>query len=446
MPFEADLARALDRTTDALEPDLNALLVGVVEQGRSRRRRRSAAFLGGATACAVIATGGVLAPGLLAGTPATQRVQSAQPGPSAASGVRTKAVQVTGTEMINALETSFGGNGRFTQPTSQSNDPANPGAGLVANAALTYDDGHGAGTVGVSVLQVTLPVADADGAHCEAADPPTAGSTCTMSDLPSSAVLPGGALVMYQRAVDKDPAGRTLVTWQTTLTVKSTGVQLVFGESNGTTTGSTRTVSRATPPFSEQQVLAGLSNAAWTPVLDSFAGATYQYPVSYLPLSDAVVGVLQQLLSPGIAATTTVGGTAGSAWAVLGSHDPAAMPKGVTVSGGGMSVAGGPGAPQIPSVIDLSVSQLDLNASDPNTAKADQDALQSDLAGTTPAPGGWYLTVKHDGSGSKVTAVRKDGLEVSVVEQLGAPSKGPQLTLAQLQAIATASQWESAVK
>ncbi|MFE2481592.1 hypothetical protein ACFXDA_37315, partial [Streptomyces sp. NPDC059389] len=68
MPFEADVAHALDRTTDSLAPDLSALLGGAVERGRRRRRRRNAGVLAGVGACAVIAAGGLVIPGVLSGS------------------------------------------------------------------------------------------------------------------------------------------------------------------------------------------------------------------------------------------------------------------------------------------------------------------------------------------------------------------------------------------
>ncbi|MFD9605791.1 hypothetical protein [Streptomyces sp. NPDC059970] len=170
MPFEADLAHALDRTTDSLEPDLTTLTSGAVERGRSRsRRRRSAAVIAGVGACAAIAAAGLVLPGALAGTR------------SAGSGMETVALAmprsaISGTQMIDAVKKTFPGS-RFGHEDGQSNDPSNPSSGWVANGGVDVNDGHGAANVGVSALRLKLPLRDGEGLNCDA---PTAIDTrCT---------------------------------------------------------------------------------------------------------------------------------------------------------------------------------------------------------------------------------------------------------------------------
>ncbi|MDH6575590.1 hypothetical protein [Kitasatospora sp. MAP5-34] len=263
MPFEADLAHALDRTTDSLEPDLTALLSGAVERGRSRRRRRSAGILAGVGACAVIAAAGLVLPGTLAGTH------------SAGSDMESVALAmprsaITDTQMIQALELTFPG-GRFSQVTGQSNNPSDPSGGYVANSGLVLDDGHGAAYVGVSALRLKLPLRDGDGLSCDRTPARAAGDTCTLSELPSSAAIPGGALVMSEQSAAEHPVrADTAHRWTVTVTLKSTGAQLQLVEWNSTGGGSgadTPKPTRDAPPLSEQQVAAALTGAAWAPIL-----------------------------------------------------------------------------------------------------------------------------------------------------------------------------------
>ncbi|MBV6699981.1 hypothetical protein KV557_23235 [Kitasatospora aureofaciens] len=263
MPFEADLAHALDRTTDSLEPDLTTLLSGAVERGRSRRRRRSAGVIAGVGACAVIAAAGLVIPGTLAGTH------------SAGSDMESVALAmprsaITGTQMIQALEMTFPGS-RFSQETGQSNNPSDPSGGYVANGELVVDDGHGAAMVGVSAVRLKLPLRDGDGLSCERTPARAAGDTCTLSELPSSAEIPGGAVVMSEQNAAEHPArADTARRWTVTVTLKSTGAQLQLVEWNSSGGGSgsdTPKPTRAAPPLSEQQVVAALTGATWAPIL-----------------------------------------------------------------------------------------------------------------------------------------------------------------------------------
>ncbi|MFI6448386.1 hypothetical protein [Kitasatospora sp. NPDC050543] len=263
MPFEADLAHALDRTTDSLEPDLTALLSGAVARGRSRRRRRNAGVIAGVGVCAVIAAAGVVIPGALAWTH------------SAGSDIETVALAmprsaITGAQMIEALEGTFPGS-RFSQETGQSNNPSDPSGGYVANGELVVDDGHGAAMVGVSAVRLKLPLRDGDGLSCERTPARAAGDTCTLSELPSSAAIPGGAVVMSEQNAAEHPVrADTAHRWTVTVTLKSTGAQLQLVQWNSTGGGSGADApkpTRAAPPLSEQQVVAALTGAAWAPIL-----------------------------------------------------------------------------------------------------------------------------------------------------------------------------------
>ncbi|MFD0626329.1 hypothetical protein ACFQ2K_30080 [Streptomyces sanglieri] len=255
MPFEADLAHALDRTTDSLEPDLTALTDRAVERGRSRsRRRRSAGVVAGVGACAAIAAAGLVLPGVLAGAR------------SAGSDMETVALAVprsaiTGTQMIDAVKKTFPGS-RFGQEHGQSNDPSNPNGGWVANGEVDVNDGHGAANVGVSALRLKLPLRDGDGLNCDnMAGRADAGDTCELSELPSSAALPGGALVVSEKIAERQPMGADSVPdsgiahrWTTTVTLKSTGAQLQMvqwntaGDFSG---GNTPKPTRDTPALPE---------------------------------------------------------------------------------------------------------------------------------------------------------------------------------------------------
>lgn len=268
MPFETDFAHALDRTTDALDPDLTSLLDGAVERGRSRRRRRRAGVVAGVGACAAIAAAGLMLPGALAGTDHAggslmETVALAMPRSA-----------ISDTQMIEAVRKTFPG-ARFSQEHGQSNNPSDPSAGYVANGEVIVDDGHGAAMVGVSAMRLKLPLGDGGGVNCE---PPAAraeGDTCTRSELPSSAAIPGGAVVLSERKAAEQPIGAaagadTAHRWTVTVTLKSTGAQLQMVQWNSTGGGTgadTPKPTRATPPLSEQQAVAALTGATWAPIL-----------------------------------------------------------------------------------------------------------------------------------------------------------------------------------
>ncbi|WP_030867206.1 hypothetical protein [Streptomyces sp. NRRL F-2747] len=267
MPFEADIAHALDRTTDLLEPDLTALLGGAVERGRRRRRRRNAGVLAGvgacACACAVIVASGVVIPDVLSGSR------------SARSDMETAALAmprsaITGDQMIEALERTFPG-GRFSQVTGQGNNPSDPSSGYVATGGLVVDDGHGAAYVGVSAVRLKLPLRDGDGLSCEQTPARAKGDTCTLGELPSSGAIPGGAVVMSEQNAAEHPArADTAHRWTVTVTLKATGAQLQIVQWNSTGGGSgsdTPKPTRAAPPLSEQQAVAALTGATWAPIL-----------------------------------------------------------------------------------------------------------------------------------------------------------------------------------
>ncbi|WP_331744547.1 hypothetical protein [Kitasatospora sp. NBC_01300] len=264
MPFEADLAHALDRTTDSLEPDLGTLMRGAVQRGRIRRRRRTAGVIAGVGACAAIAAVGLVIPEVFAGmhSGGSDISVSAMAMPRSA---------ITDTQMIQALEATFPG-GRFSEESGQSNNPSNPSDGRVANGGLVLDDGHGAAYVGISALRLQLPLRDGDGLSCEW-EPKKDGDTCRMSELPSSAEIPGGALVMYQQNAAAHPVRPdTARRWTVTVTLKATGAQLrmVQWNSTGGGTGGSAEMPKPTrpaPPLSEQQALAALTSPTWAPIL-----------------------------------------------------------------------------------------------------------------------------------------------------------------------------------
>ncbi|MFG3053773.1 hypothetical protein ACGFZP_22865 [Kitasatospora sp. NPDC048239] len=267
MPFEADLAHALDRTTDSLEPDLTALMGRAVERGRSRRRRRNIGIAAGVGACAVIAATVVALPGVLA----AGRSAGSDFEPAALALPRSA---ITDTQMIEALERTFPG-GRFSQVTGQSNNPSDPSGGLVANAGLVLDDGQGAAFVGVSTVRLKMPLGDGGGLSCKQTPARAAGDTCTLRELPSSAELPGGAVVMSEKSAAEHPVrADTAHRWTVTVTLKSTGAQLQLVEWNsigGGTGSETPKLTRPAPPLSEQQVVDALTGAVWAPILAAVA-------------------------------------------------------------------------------------------------------------------------------------------------------------------------------
>ncbi|MER0447166.1 hypothetical protein ABR738_21865 [Streptomyces sp. Edi4] len=271
MPFEADLTHALRRTTDSLEPDLTALVSGAVERGRARRRRRGArAVLIGAGTCAVLTAAALALPGELAALHSPHFTGS-DIEPAALALPRS---EIKDTEMIQAVEKMFPG-ARFSEATGQSNNPSDPSAGYVANGEVTLDDGHGAARVGVSAVRLKLPLKDGDGLSCEQTPARAKGDTCAVSELPSSAALPGGARVMTQVNAAEQPArADTAHRWTVTVTLKSTGaqVQLVQWNSTGGGDGAhTPKPTRPAPPLTEQQAVTALTGAIWAPVLGAVA-------------------------------------------------------------------------------------------------------------------------------------------------------------------------------
>ncbi|MFI7358809.1 hypothetical protein ACIBTP_33360 [Streptomyces avidinii] len=210
-----------------------------------------------------MAVAGLAIPGALAGTrPAGSDLETvALAMPRSA---------ITGTQMIEALKETFPG-GRFSRTTGQSNNPSDPSGGYVANGGLVVDDGHGAAMVGVSAVRLKLPLGDGDGLSCERTPARAEGDTCTLSQLPSSAAVPGGAVVMSERNAAEHPVrADTAHRWTVTVTPKSTGAQLQMVQWNSTGGGSgagTPEPTRAAPPLSEQQVVAALTGAVWSPVL-----------------------------------------------------------------------------------------------------------------------------------------------------------------------------------
>ncbi|CAM5618666.1 hypothetical protein GCM10010329_19460 [Streptomyces spiroverticillatus] len=255
--FETDLADALDRTTDRLDPDLTALVGGAVKRGRSRRNRRN--FGAGVGACAAIAVAALIVPDLLhRGDGELETVALAMPRSS-----------VSGTQMIQALEKTYPG-ARLSDKDGQSNNPADPSAGKVANGGLIVDDGHGPARVGASAMRLKLPFADAEGLSCEDTfGNPDHGDTCELKELPSSPTLPGGALLMSEKIADRNPAdGETAYRWTTTLTVKSTGAQIQLVQWNAADTSATAPKpTRPAPPLTPQQAASALTGPAWAPIL-----------------------------------------------------------------------------------------------------------------------------------------------------------------------------------
>ncbi|MCX5200199.1 hypothetical protein OG897_01795 [Streptomyces sp. NBC_00237] len=268
MPFEADLADALDRSTDNLDPDLDHLVGGAVKRGRSRRNRRNLGA--GVGACAVIAVAGLVMPGVL------DRARHGGEGEGMeAVAFAAPRSAITGAQMIQAVEKSFPG-GTYAKKEGQSNNPSDPSGGYVANGGFTFDDGRGLANVGVSAMRLKLPLQDGEGLSCEAEQtPPRAeGDTCELKELPSSATLPGGALLMQEKIADKHADGREPAhRWTTTLTVKSTGaqVQLVQWNTGGDFNTGIPKPTRPAPPLSPQQAAAVLTGSVWSPILGAVA-------------------------------------------------------------------------------------------------------------------------------------------------------------------------------
>ncbi|MFD7029794.1 hypothetical protein ACFWAR_17305 [Streptomyces sp. NPDC059917] len=177
---------------------------------------------------------------------------------------------VSGDQMIQALQQTFPG-ARFSDQHGQSNNPADPSAGYVANAGLLLDDGHGPAFVGISAVRLKLPLRDGDGLSCDRTPARPKGDTCTLTELPDSPTTPGGALLLSERtAADRTPGSAQR--WTLTLTLKSTGAQLQLTQWNspgGGTGPETPKPTRPTPPLTEAQAASTLTSPTWTPILSA---------------------------------------------------------------------------------------------------------------------------------------------------------------------------------
>ncbi|AUG78969.1 hypothetical protein CFP65_4215 [Kitasatospora sp. MMS16-BH015] len=244
MPFENDFSRALDHTTDALDPDLGLFLTGAVQRGRRRKRRRNAAMAAGvgvAVGSLALATG--LLPGPLLGVhPA---------GVAAAPAATPSRSVLAGSHLIGLIEDMYP-SVAFNRRAGQDTDPRNEPE--VAHASVIVDDGRGGLMAEVSATKVS-------GAGPTCLGTP-AGDTCTLAESPRG----DASVLAEQSTVGQLFNGQAALRWTVTVTMKATGAQLRFTQSN-LPLGGGPAPTGATPRLSDQQVVAALTGPAWAPVL-----------------------------------------------------------------------------------------------------------------------------------------------------------------------------------
>ncbi|MFI1394058.1 hypothetical protein [Streptomyces sp. NPDC020681] len=152
MPFEDELGDALHRTGDTIHPaDRPALVEGGLTRGRRRlARRRAAAVTGSVLALAVVGVGGAYGGGLLDGSGGSGTTGSvaSPPKPTARGGAT--AEPVTKEQMISTLK-SLLPEGETTQETGRGGEDDVPS---MPYASVVFDDGKGAGAIGLSLNRV----------------------------------------------------------------------------------------------------------------------------------------------------------------------------------------------------------------------------------------------------------------------------------------------------
>ncbi|WP_371481475.1 hypothetical protein [Kitasatospora sp. NBC_00315] len=411
--FEDDLLYAISRTGDAFQAPQAPLLAGGLQRGRRRWRRRSAvAIAGGATALALIGTGGVYlaglggpaAPAAPAGSGASGR-GDASTGPTvtpsaAASAPVAPVTPVSGDEMVALLKALLPKGGTSVLD-SRGTDGKPSGA---AGADVVFDDGRGQAQIGVSVQRRSPEQLRREDDKCpDQKFVPYDG--CTSSTLPDGSTLTvlQGYEYPDRRADTKD--------WTATLVRPDGGVVSVNEWNAPAEKG--RPVSRPNPPLTVAQLTALVTDRSWDKVVAGIV-VTAEPPTPVLVkeyTAEEILSITAGLLPAGLTETETDGQDGYANFVVN--------------DGRGKSM-------------------VELNVQD----WSGQHGLDQHFAGVQPLPDGTRVVTQHQGGMWTVDTLRKDGLRVviSAYNREGpnkpATRSTPALTDAQLQAVATSALWQ----
>ncbi|WP_367321080.1 hypothetical protein [Streptomyces sp. HUAS ZL42] len=251
-PFEDRLSAALRKTGGAFDTDRAALAAAGRVRGRRLRLRRRATVVGGAAGLALVGVGGAL---LLPGAGSDDRRDpSVASRPKASATAATK--PVTGDELIRTLEDLL--------PEGQISGQEGRGADespLAPYARVVFDDGKGAGAVGVGLGRVE-PGSDQVRQITTCPD-----KTFTPHDTCSTTRLSDGSMLMIFQGYEY-PDRRVDTKWWNAELVTAEGQHVSVSEWNAAAEKGAPT-SRAEPPLTVTQLKELATAPVWRGYVDS---------------------------------------------------------------------------------------------------------------------------------------------------------------------------------
>ncbi|MEU6051379.1 hypothetical protein ABZ829_13240 [Streptomyces xanthochromogenes] len=268
MPFEDRLGEALRHTGHSFELDDRRDLVesGLLRGRRRLARRRTAAVAGSVLALATVGLGGAYAAGLVGGENGGGGSSVAGP----AKPTQPVGGKADGARMVALLKSLLPAGDVTKEQGSGPADPAKPAnaddASLVApapTASVVFDDGRGAGAIGLTVNRVD-PAAESSGR--QVACPAKAYvdyDACTAEKLPD-----GSRFMLfqgYEYPDRREPTKR----WQAVL-LTPRGALVEVSEWNAPSEKGAATT-RDTPPLTAAQLRAVATAPQWLTVADGLA-------------------------------------------------------------------------------------------------------------------------------------------------------------------------------
>ena len=421
MPFEDELTDALNDTAHSFQPDLTALVNAGVSDGRRRnRRRRVLGVLGTVTALAVVAVGGTFASGALSSDQHTSKSADREPIPSATrTAPSTVTVNASGTakpytqkQLQEALK-SLLPKGEVTLPSSGSSHF--PGR-VPSYATVVYDDGHGAAEIDVSLQWVASGNTSAAGLTCP--DP-----AYNPHDVCSTTKLADGSRLTVDKGWEYADMKGGMKAWDAWVTTPE-GAQVMISEYNSAEEKGA--VTRTDPPLGVEQLTAVASSATWTPAVAALPKPK-PVPTRTVPKSltgPQIAAVLNRLLPAGV---TRSHENAVDGFADLLLNDG---------KGNGLF-------------------QINVQDHSADLAKGDASGILPLFAGATVLSDGSKLKTTQSpaekgGSGAvqwTADILRPNGLRIVIMEfnapaqNVAATRTDPVLTIAQLTAIVTSTDW-----
>ncbi|MFC8452728.1 hypothetical protein [Kitasatospora sp. NPDC057223] len=438
--FEDDLLFAITRTGDAFDTQQAPLLAGGLQRGRRRWRRRTAvAVAGGATALALVGTGGAYLAGGIAGGPVGGRVAvsaadsgsgSGTPAPAAtatpsaspsASPSAAQASQVSADEVLATFKALLPeGTSTKVSATGTEASSDKPVITGSAGASVVFDDGKGKAAIGINITRH----APGDTSQSDLGCPDkklTRFDACTTSTLPD-----GSALIVYQGY--EYPDGRADTKWWYAELLGKDGRDITLSEWNAPKEKDAP-VSRPAPPLDPARLTAVVTDKSWDKVV-----AALPVPKAPTPRDTGKEYSKEEIL----AITATL------------------LPAGLTES----ETDGQPGYADFvvtdakgKSMVQLNVQDLTRDVKDHQNGTAEHGDIVAQLYGSAQTlPDGTKVVVrKQNGNPAMwtVDTLHPDGLRVVIsafnsgAQNKAATRSTPALTNAQLQAIATSPLWKN---